>query len=123
MIFLFPEWVKKYKRPGTTVKKIGNNYYLYHATSKWNPDKCCPESVQTYIGKITEDGVLNERVSIAVNNTEACLLSKLIEGLPNDLGNIIVLKIKGEWLYTKTDEEKIKQLKIKGIYDNGKVVF
>ena len=78
-----------------TVKKIGNHYYLYHATSKWNPEKHYPESVQTYIGKITKDGVLNERVSIAVNETEACLLSELIEGLPDDLGNLIVLKIKG----------------------------
>ncbi len=117
------EWVQKFKRPGTTVKKIGNNYYLYRATSKWNPEKRRPESIQTYIGKITEDGIVNERVSIAVNKTETCLLSKLIEGLPDDLGNLIVLKIKGEWLYTKTDEEKIKQLKTRGIYDNGKVVF
>lgn len=120
---MLPEWVKKYKSPGTTVKKIGNNYYLYHATSKWNPEKRYPESVQTYIGKITQDGVVNERVSIAVNRTEACLLSKLIEGLPDDLGNLIVLKIKGEWLYTKTDNGKIEQLKNRRIYDNGKVVF
>lgn len=120
---MLPEWVQKYKRPGTTVKKIGNNYYLYHATSRWNSEKRYPESVQTYIGKITENGVFNERVSIAVNKTEACLLSRLIEGLPDDLGNLIVLKIKREWLYTKTDEEKIKQLKIRGIYDNGKVIF
>jgi len=123
LTFLFHEWVKKYKRSGTTVKKIGNNYYLYHATSKWNPEKHCHELIQTYIGKITEEGVLNERVSIDVNKTEACLLSKLVEGLPDDMGNLIVLKIKGEWLYTKTDEEKIKQLKIRGIYDNGKAVF
>lgn len=120
---MLPEWVQKYKGPGTTVKKIGNNYYLYHATSRWNPEKNYPESVQTYIGKITGDGVVNERVSIAVNKTEARLLSKLVKGLPDDLGNLIVLKVKGEWLYTKTDEKQIQCLKKRGIYDNGKVVF
>lgn len=120
---MLPEWVQKYKRPGTTVKKTGNNYYLYYVSSKWNLEKNYPESVQTYIGKITADGVVNGRVSIAVNKTEACLLSKLIKGLPNDLGNLIVLKVKGEWLYTKTAEKQIKCLKKRGIYDNGKVVF
>lgn len=120
---MLPEWIQKYKRPGTIVKKIGNNYYLYHATSKWNPEKNYPESVQTYIGKITEDGVIDGRVSIDVSKTEACLLSRLVRGLPDDLGNLIVLKVKGEWLYTKTDDKKIKQLKKRGIYDNGKVFF
>ena len=120
---LFPEWVQKYKGPGTTVKKIGNNYYLYHATSRWNPEKNYPQSVQTYIWKITEEGVVNEKVSIAVGRTEACLLSELIKGLPDNLGNIIVLRVKGEWLYTKTNEKVIKQLMERGLYDNGKVVF
>lgn len=120
---MLPEWVLKHKRPGTTVKKIGNNYYLYNAASKWNPEKGYPESVQTYIGKITENGVVNERVSIIVGRTEACLLSKLIEGLPDDLKNLIVLKVKDEWLYTKADEGQTKQLKERGLYDNGKVIF
>lgn len=120
---MHPEWVQKYKKQGTTVKKIGNNYYLYHATSKWNPEKNYPESVQTYIGKITEDGVLNGKVSINVNKTEACILSGLIKELPDDLGNLIVLKIKEEWWYTRTDEKQIKRLKEMGVYENGKVIF
>lgn len=120
---MIPEWVQKYKQPGTTVKKIGNNYYLYHATSKWNSEKNYPESVQAYIGKITKNGVVNERVSIAVSKTEASLLSALIPGLPDDLGKLIVLKVKGEWLYTKTDAGQIKRLKERGIYNNGKVIF
>lgn len=120
---MIPEWVQKYKQPGTTVKKIGNNYYLYHATSKWNSEKNYPESVQAYIGKITKNGVVNERVSIAVSKTEASLLSALIPGLPDDLGKLIVLKVKGEWLYTKTDAGQIKRLKERGIYNHGKVIF
>lgn len=120
---MIPEWVQKYKQLGTTVKKIGNNYYLYHATSKWNPEKNYPESVQTYIGKITENGVANKKVSIDVGRTEASLLSALIPNLPDDLGKLIVLEVKGEWLYTKTDAGQIKQLKERGIYKDGKVIF
>lgn len=67
--------------------------------------------------------MVNEKVSIAVDKTEACLLSGLIGGLPDVLGNLIVLKVKGEWLYTKTGEKQIKRLRERGIYDNGKVVF
>lgn len=26
---IYPDWVQKQKTTGTTVKKVGNNYYLY----------------------------------------------------------------------------------------------
>lgn len=120
---MLPEWVERYKMQGTTVKKIGNNYYLYYATSKRVPGKPHPISVQTYIGKITENGVLSERVSLKVAQTQACLLSELIPGLPDDIGKLIVLKVKGEWLYTKMGASMAGRLKERGIYDDGKVVF
>jgi len=31
-----PEWVLKHKTKGTEIRKIGNNYYLYKISSKWN---------------------------------------------------------------------------------------
>lgn len=120
---MIPEWVMKYKVPGTTIKQIGHNYYLYSATSHRHPDKSYPVSAQTYIGKITADGVVSERVSINVGKTEARRLSELIAGLPPELGDIIVLNIKKDWLYTKTDVKLIKALEERGIYCNGKVVF
>lgn len=120
---MIPEWVMKYKVPGTTIKQIGNNYYLYFATSERRPDKNYPVSVQTYIGKITADGVVSERVSINVGKTEARRLSELITGLPPELGDVIVLNVKNAWLYTKTDEKTIRALEERGIYSNGKVVF
>ena len=120
---MIPEWVKKYKTQGTTVKKIGKNYYLYYATSKRVAGRACPVSVQTYIGKITENGVVSERVSIKVGQTQACQLSALVPGLPDDMGKLIVLKVKGDWLYTKMGADMAERLKEKGIYDNGKVVF
>lgn len=120
---MLPEWVQQYKTQGTTVKKIGNNYYLYYATSKRIPDKPYPVSVQTYIGKITENGVVCERVLINVGQAQACLLSEIVPGLPSDMGKLIVLNVRGDWLYTKTGHGMVERLKKRGIYEDGKVVF
>lgn len=120
---MLPEWVMKHKAPGTAVKQVGKNYYLYAVTSKRRPDKRYPVTIQTYIGKITAEGVVNERVSINVGKTEAKRLSELVANLPSEFGEVIVLRVKNAWLYTKTDPETIKVLKEMGIYSDGKVVF
>lgn len=120
---MFPEWVEKYRAAGTTIKKIGNNYYLYHATSRYVQGKSYPVSQQTYIGKITPEGVVSERVSINPQKTEACRLGTLVENLDSSLGDLIVLKIKGSWYYTKLDRNTVSKLKEMKLYDNGKVVF
>lgn len=54
---VYPDWVQKQKITGTTVKKVGNNYYLYKHSSKRVPGKKNPVPVDTYIGKITPDGI------------------------------------------------------------------
>lgn len=54
---VYPDWVQKQKIRGTTVKKVGNNYYLYKHSSKRVPGKKYPVPVDTYIGKITPDGI------------------------------------------------------------------
>lgn len=55
---VYPEWVQKHKTKGTTVKRVGENYYLYKHTSKRVQGKKNPVPVDTYIGKITEAGVV-----------------------------------------------------------------
>ena len=120
---MYPEWVLKHKKPGTTVKQIGNNYYLYYATSHREQGKKYPVSVQTYIGKITEQGVISERVSISVGDTEASLISDLIPDLAEEFSGVIAVKIKKEWILTKTDRKLIKKLEKKGIIKDGKIVF
>lgn len=55
---VYPEWVQNYRMKGTTVKKIGNSYYLYKRTSRRVPGKKYPQPVDTYIGVITPEGVL-----------------------------------------------------------------
>lgn len=120
---MFPEWVEKQKKPGTTVKKIGNNYYLYYATSSRKKGKTYPVCEQTYIGKITPDGVVRDRVSINVGKTQACILGDLIPDLAAALGKVIVLNVNKEWLCTKTDKEVMEELEKKGVCKDGKVVL
>lgn len=55
---VYPEWVQAHKTKGTTVKKVGENYYLYKHTSKRVAGKKYPQPVDTYIGVITPDGII-----------------------------------------------------------------
>ena len=57
----YPDWVQAYRTRGTTVKKKGDSYYLYKRTSKRVPGKKYPQPVDTYIGIITPDGVIETR--------------------------------------------------------------
>ena len=54
----YPEWVQEYRTQGRTVKKKGDAYYLYRRTSKRVPGKKYPQPVDTYIGIITPEGVI-----------------------------------------------------------------
>ena len=53
----YPDWVNAFKEKGTSIKKVGNEYYLYKSTSKRVPGKKYPQPIQEYIGTITKDGV------------------------------------------------------------------
>ena len=55
---VYPEWVQKYREKGTTVKKKGDSYYLYKRTSRRIPGKKYPQPVDTYVGIITPEGVV-----------------------------------------------------------------
>lgn len=68
---VYPDWVQEQRTTGTTVKKVGNNYYLYKHSSKRVQGKKNPVPVDTYIGKITPCGI--ERSSLKkvdVNDTD-----------------------------------------------------
>ena len=58
----YPEWVNAFKEKGTSIKKVGNEYYLYRSTSKRIPGKKYPQPVETYIGTITKKGVVRTNV-------------------------------------------------------------
>ena len=55
---IYPEWVQKYRTQGTTVKRVGENYYLYKHSSKRVEGKKNPMPKDSYIGRITPDGVI-----------------------------------------------------------------
>lgn len=55
---VYPDWVQKFRSKGTTVKMVGNRYYLYKHSSRRVPGKKYPQPVDTYIGLITPDGVV-----------------------------------------------------------------
>jgi hypothetical protein len=57
----YPDWVNAFKEKGTSVKKVGNEYYLYRATSKRVPGKKYPQPVEVYIGAITKEGVARSK--------------------------------------------------------------
>ena len=58
----YPDWVNAFKEKGTSVKKVGNEYYLYRSTSKRVPGKKYPQPVEEYIGIITRNGVTKTHV-------------------------------------------------------------
>lgn len=58
---VYPDWVQKYREKGTTVKKVGNNFYLYKHSSKRVAGKKYPVPVDTYIGKLTPEGLQKEK--------------------------------------------------------------
>ncbi len=118
---MLPDWVEKQRLPATTVKQIGGSYYLYKATSKRVPGKKHPVSVQTYIGKITRDGIVDARRQIQVSATEAKLLRDLVPGIPPSLGGIILLHIQNEWYFTRISETQVRQLSKAGLYREEKL--
>ncbi|MDO4804313.1 MAG: hypothetical protein Q4A32_05795 [Lachnospiraceae bacterium] len=120
---MIPEWVEKQKRPNTTVKKIGNNYYLYYVTSSRSPEKKYPVCEQTYIGKITEEGVIRDKVSINISKTKASTLGDIIPNLDGRLGKVIALYVKKEWVCTQTEGEVMRELEERGICHDGKVIL
>ena len=58
----YPDWVNEHKRKGTEIKKVGNSYYLYKATSKRVKGKKYPQPISKFIGAITKEGVVSSQV-------------------------------------------------------------
>lgn len=63
-LLVYPEWVQQYRTQGHTIKKKGDSYYLYKRTSRRVPGKKYPQPVDTYVGVITPNGVINAEKKI-----------------------------------------------------------
>ena len=67
----YPDWVQKHRTKGTTVKKNGDSYYLYKRTSRRVKGKKYPQPVDTYIGVITPEGVIqSKKRKVALTDAE-----------------------------------------------------
>lgn len=122
----YPDWVEKQHIKGTSIKQIGDNYYLYSVTSKHSKDKGYPVSIQRYIGKITQDGLIEpDKISFIPTKDKLTLLKNV---LSLDLYNIVdkaqienlpVLVINGNY-YTGNITSKIENILIKHLdYKDG----
>lgn len=75
----YPDWVLAQKRPGTTIREVHGNYYLYTATSKYVKGKKYSVTQQKYVGKITKDGLIEpERVSFTPSKDKLALLKDVV---------------------------------------------
>ena len=122
----YPNWVEKVHTPGTSVKQIKDNYYLYSVTSKYTKDKPYPVSVQRYIGKITPDGLIEPDKITFIPTLDKLVLLKNIISLdlctPKDLiliENLPILVI-GSVYYTGRLNKCVEKVLTKYFnYENG----
>jgi len=102
---IFEEQKKKRHEP-LEVKKIGWNYYLYSSTTVWSKEEKRRKKVSRYIGKITEQGVVEgSRTNLSVRSiyeygNARCLLdivndlvSSLKDVFPDDYLEIVAMGI------------------------------
>ena len=123
---VYPDWVEKHHTKGTSVKQIRDNYYLYAVTSHYSREKGYPVSEQRYIGKITEEGLIEpDKISFIPGVDKLVLfrdvfdLSIFSEPERRLLTDIPVLKI-GSCAYTgHLNRKQISLLKQNFNYDNG----
>ena len=55
----YPEWVKKQRKPGTSIHCIRGKYYLYEVSSVYDKEKKRARAITgKYLGRITEDGLI-----------------------------------------------------------------
>ena len=118
----FPAWVAKWKRPGTTVKYISGSYYLYRATSVRAPGRPWPVSVQSYVGKITENGVIESGLRIEPSLTKAAVLKQLVPSVSSHLADIILLSVNGYWYFTELTDSQKEELEALCLYKDGVLV-
>jgi hypothetical protein len=54
---------KEKRKVPLEVKKLNNNYYLYHSTTRWDKKEKKVKKVSDYIGRTTPKGVIERKKS------------------------------------------------------------
>ncbi len=66
---IHPSWALKQKIPGTELRLIRGNYYLYEVTSKYNKElKRSKKITGKILGKVTEQGFIESKARIIEKN-------------------------------------------------------
>ena len=114
---IYPDWVEKEHVKGTSIKQIGENYYLYECTSKKVKGKSYPVSIQRYIGKITPEGLIKpETISFIplkdnlVQLRDEFDLSDIEKADKEILEHVCLLKLSSIYYIGKLDNKTMKVL-------------
>lgn len=125
----YPNWVEKHHIAGTSIKQIGDNYYLYSVTSKTVKDKPYPVSIQKYIGKITKEGLIKpESISFTPSRDKLGLLKDCISlekftvKEKEIIGNLPVLIANGNY-YTGKVTGKVEKILVKHLNYKDGVIY
>ena len=114
---VYPDWVEKEHVKGTSIKQIGENYYLYECTSKNVRGKSYPVSIQRYIGKITPDGLIKPETISFIPLKDNLLqlrdefdLSDIEKADKEILEHVCLLKLSSIYYIGKLDNKTMKVL-------------
>lgn len=112
---MYPDWIEKFHIKGTSVKKIKDNYYLYKATSRYDKEKGYPVSIQKYIGKITEKGLIEpEKISFTPGIDKILIASTLFDDISlkdkEILDKISIIEVDRVWYIGKLTNKELKTL-------------
>ena len=123
---MYPKWVEKYHTEGTSIKEKNGNYYLYKVSSKRVKGKKYPVSVQKYIGKITEESLIEpDRVYFTPGVDKVIpiveLCNKIMEKDLEILSKIYVIKIDEDYYCGNLSTKKISVIKRYLNIENNKI--
>lgn len=114
---IYPDWVEKEHVKGTSIKQIGENYYLYECTSKKVIGKSYPVSIQRYIGKITPEGLIKPETISFIPLKDNLLqlrdefdLSDIEKADKDILEHVCLLKLSSIYYIGKLDNKTMKVL-------------
>ena len=114
---IYPDWVEKEHIRGTSIKQIGENYYLYECTSKKVKGRSYPVSIQRYVGKITPEGLIKpETISFIPEKDDLVQLrgefdiSDIDEADREVLNHVCLLKVSSIYYIGKLDNKTMRVL-------------
>ena len=85
----YPDWVEKFREKNREIKLIKGNYYLYERKTVYDKEKKRARKISgTYLGKITEDGLVKTAKRSAALPVEV--------GYPVEYGATELLELLGE---------------------------